>query len=140
MPYRSIVILTGAGISAESGLKTFRDADGDYLMGEHSYKMTVPTKAPARLFWSVAIYAAFDAAGLDNGQHFPSINSLDDITVNDDGSVDFHFGPELPSGATASNWLKTIPGDGFFIILRLYGTGEEYYGGIWKPSDLHKIA
>lgn len=26
--YRSIVILTGAGISAESGIKTFRDADG----------------------------------------------------------------------------------------------------------------
>ena len=26
--YRSIVILTGAGISAESGLGTFRDADG----------------------------------------------------------------------------------------------------------------
>lgn len=26
--YRNIVVLTGAGISAESGLKTFRDADG----------------------------------------------------------------------------------------------------------------
>jgi NAD-dependent deacetylase len=25
---RKIVILTGAGISAESGIKTFRDADG----------------------------------------------------------------------------------------------------------------
>lgn len=28
MKYRSIVVLTGAGISAESGLKTFRDAGG----------------------------------------------------------------------------------------------------------------
>lgn len=28
MPYSSIVVLTGAGISAESGLKTFRDNDG----------------------------------------------------------------------------------------------------------------
>ena len=27
-PYKSIVVLTGAGISAESGLKTFRDNDG----------------------------------------------------------------------------------------------------------------
>ncbi|MDX1301789.1 Sir2 family NAD+-dependent deacetylase [Photobacterium sp.] len=27
-PYRSIVILTGAGISAESGIRTFRDQDG----------------------------------------------------------------------------------------------------------------
>ncbi len=28
MPYRSIVVLTGAGISAESGIRTFRAADG----------------------------------------------------------------------------------------------------------------
>ena len=28
MKYRSIIVLTGAGISAESGLKTFRDAGG----------------------------------------------------------------------------------------------------------------
>lgn len=28
MPYSSVVVLTGAGISAESGLKTFRDNDG----------------------------------------------------------------------------------------------------------------
>ena len=26
--YRSIVVLTGAGISAESGIQTFRDVDG----------------------------------------------------------------------------------------------------------------
>lgn len=28
VPYRNIVVLTGAGISAESGLKTFRDSNG----------------------------------------------------------------------------------------------------------------
>ena len=28
MTYRSIVVLTGAGISAESGIRTFRAADG----------------------------------------------------------------------------------------------------------------
>ncbi len=32
-PYQHIVILTGAGISAESGIKTFRDQDG--LWEEH---------------------------------------------------------------------------------------------------------
>jgi len=77
---------------------TFRDADGDPLQGENTYTLHVPPDPPARLFWSVAIYSAFDAAGLDNGQRFPSINSLDDIEVNDDGSVDFTFAPELPTG------------------------------------------
>ena len=118
---------------------TFRDSDGDYLMGENSYKMNVPANQPAALFWSVAIYAAFDAAGLDNGQRFPSLNSLDDLAVNSDGSVDFYFSPELPVGAPKSNWFRTVPGDGFFIILRLYGTRREYYDGTWKPSDLEKI-
>ena len=28
MPKKKLVVLTGAGISAESGLKTFRDSDG----------------------------------------------------------------------------------------------------------------
>ena len=28
MPKKKIVVLTGAGMSAESGLKTFRDSDG----------------------------------------------------------------------------------------------------------------
>ncbi len=118
---------------------TFRDADGNYLMGEYSYKMNVPADQPAVLFWSVAIYSAFDAAGLDNSQKFPSLNSLDDLFVNDDGSVDFYFGPELPEDAPESNYLRTIPGEGFFIILRLYGTRREYYEGTWKPSDLKKI-
>jgi hypothetical protein len=92
------------------------------------------------LFWSVAIYSAFDAAGLDNGQRFPSINSLDDIAVNADGSIDFYFGPELPEGAPESNWLATVPGIGFFIIFRLYGTGGDYYEGTWKLDDLKKTA
>ena len=122
-----------------SGDLAYRDADGNYLMGEYSYKMNVPADQPAVLFWSVAIYSAFDAAGLDNSQKFPSLNSLDDLFVNDDGSVDFYFGPELPEDAPESNYLRTIPGEGFFIILRLYGTRREYYEGTWKPSDLKKI-
>lgn len=32
-PYKNIVVLTGAGISAESGIRTFRAADG--LWEEH---------------------------------------------------------------------------------------------------------
>lgn len=98
----------------------------------------MPPNPPARLFWSVAIYSAFDAARLDNGQRFPSINSLDDIEV-DDGSVEFTFAPEPPEGRPDSNWLRTIPGEGFFIIFRLYGTGRGYYDGTWKLDDLQRM-
>ena len=118
---------------------TFRDADGNFLLGQNSYKMHIPAGMPARLFWSVAIYSAFDASGLDNGQPFPSINSLDDIKKNKDGSVELFFDPELPKGASKSNWFKTVPDEGFFIILRLYGTMKAYYDQTWIPGDLEKI-
>ena len=70
---------------------------------------------------------------------YPSINSKDDILVNKDGSVDFYFGPELPKGAAKSNWLKTNPDEGWFLILRLYGTMQAYYDQTWKPDDLVKL-
>ncbi|UAY50901.1 SIR2 family NAD-dependent protein deacylase [Ferruginibacter albus] len=41
MPKKQIVILTGAGISAESGLQTFRDADGLW-MGYDVYEVASP--------------------------------------------------------------------------------------------------
>jgi hypothetical protein len=118
---------------------TFRDADGAYLMGENSYKMHIPANPPATIFWSVAIYGAFDASGLDNGQTFPSINSKDKIVFNKDGSADLYFGPELPEGAPKSNWMKTIPKDGFFVMYRFYGTMKPYYDQTWKPDDLVKL-
>ncbi len=41
MDKKNIVVLTGAGISAESGLKTFRDADGLW-MGYNVYEVATP--------------------------------------------------------------------------------------------------
>lgn len=46
MPAPSIVILTGAGISAESGLRTFRDADG--LWEQHRLEDVATPEAFAR--------------------------------------------------------------------------------------------
>ena len=45
-PYRSIVILTGAGISAESGIATFRDKDG--LWAKHDISEVATPEAYAR--------------------------------------------------------------------------------------------
>ena len=42
---QSVVILTGAGLSAESGIKTFRDNDGLWEHSQASFKQTA-TPAP----------------------------------------------------------------------------------------------
>ena len=54
-----------------------------------------------------------------------------------DGSTEIHFSPEKPEGA--ANWLKTIPGRGYFVIIRLYGPDEPYFDETWKPDDIVKV-
>jgi hypothetical protein len=117
----------------------YRDADGNYLSGGSSYKLNIPGPVPAANFWSVTLYDASNASGLDNGQPFPSIGSLDDLEYNDDNSVDLYFGPELPEGAPESNWLKTVPGKGWFTLFRLYSPTEPFFDQSWKPGDFEKI-
>lgn len=73
---------------------------------------------------------------LANGQEAASKNQYaEGIEVNEDGSVDVWFGPEPPAGKEA-NWIRTIPGKGWFSILRLYGPVEGYFDHTWKPTDI----
>jgi hypothetical protein len=119
---------------------TFTDADGNYLTGEHTYQLHLPPDPPARLFWSVTIYNPTDGTMIDNGQPFPSINSLDTrVTANPDRSFDLYCGPELPDGVPAPNWLRTNPGEGYLFNLRLYGPTQPFFDGSWIPGDLIKL-
>ncbi len=119
---------------------TFKDADGNFLMGENSYKLRLPEGIPAENFWAVTLYAASTAAGVDKpGQPIPSINSQGQLHYNDDGSIDLYFGPELPAGAPESNYIGTNAGEGFFVIIRLYSPGQSYFDKTWKPDDVLKL-
>ena len=115
----------------------FEDAAGDPLVGDQSYVLNLPPDIPAKLFWSVTLYEAENASGLDNGQPFPSLGKLDEPRQNQDGSTDLYIGPQAPEGE-ADNWLATAPGRGFFAILRLYAPTEPALDGSWKPGDFEK--
>jgi len=117
----------------------YRDQGGNYLSGSNSYRLHIPADVPAANFWSVTLYDAANASGLDNGQPYPSIGSLNDLTYNDEGSVDLFFGPELPDGAPASNWLRTVPGKGWFTLFRLYSPTKAFFDKSWKPNDFQKV-
>src|SRR5262249_2715100 len=75
---------------------TFVDKDGDFLQGASSYRLSLPKGIPAHLFWSVTVYDAVTGSGVDNGQPFPSLNTMDKPPTNDDGSTDVYFGPDTP--------------------------------------------
>jgi len=58
-----------------------------------------------------------------------------DLQVNADGSVDVWFATEAPAGK-ASNWVQTIPGKGWFMILRLCGPLEPWFNQSWRPGEI----
>ncbi|PHQ34632.1 DUF1254 domain-containing protein [Rhodopirellula bahusiensis] len=116
----------------------FKDAEGEWLDGENNYQLHLPKDIPAGLFWSVTLYEAENASGLDNGQPFPSLGKLNHPEKNTDGSIDLHLGPQAPAGKEA-NWLATVPGRGYFAILRLYAPTEPAISLTWKPGDIQKV-
>ena len=116
---------------------TFTDADGDHLNGAQNYKLHLPKDIPAAIFWSVTFYDPLTGSGLDNGQPFPSLNTMDKPVENPDGSTDIYFGPRWPG--EGKNSLATIPGKGWFTILRLYGPKKAFFDQTWKPDDVVKV-
>ena len=75
---------------------------------------------------------------LQTDQQFPSVSSHNnDIKINADGSVDVYFGPKAPAGYE-NNWVQTIPGKGWFVILRLYGPLEAWFNKTWRPGEIEK--
>jgi hypothetical protein len=115
----------------------FNDDDGTPLTGAASYCLKLPPNVPAANFWSLTLYEAENASGLANGQPFPSLGSRDKPVPEADGSTVLYLGPSAPDGKQA-NWLRTVPGRGFFAILRLYGPTEPAIDKSWKPGDIEK--
>ena len=58
---------------------------------------------------------------------------------NDDGSIDIYMGPEAPAGYE-SNFIRTIPGKGFFFLFRLYSPTQAYFDQSWKLNDVERLA
>ena len=115
----------------------FVDGSGANLSGGSSYRLRLPRDIPAANFWSVTLYEAENGSGLANGQPFPSLGSRDTPVQNADGSTELHFSPTAPAGK-AGNWLSTVPGRGYFVVLRLYGPTAAAIDKSWKPGDIEK--
>ena len=115
----------------------FVDGSGANLSGGSSYRLRLPADIPAANFWSVTLYEAENGSGLANGQPFPSLGSRDMPAQTADGGTDLYFGPTPPAGK-AGNWLATVPGRGYFVVLRLYGPTAAAIDKSWKPGDIEK--
>lgn len=119
-------------------LAAYRDADDNFLMGDHVYRLNLPKGIPAKNFWSVTAYHPDTRSLLQNGMPKPSVSTYDKPDANPDGSVDIWFAPTAPAGKE-KNWIRTIPGEGWEILMRLYGPLEPYFDRTWKPDDIVKV-
>jgi hypothetical protein len=124
--------LTGIG---SQYLMATRDGEGAYLDGARAYRLTLPPGVPQSRFWSVMVYDNQTRSMLQTDQSKPDIGSQAGTVESDpDGSISVHFGPTAPEGK--ANWLQTLPGKGYFVILRLYSPQASFFDKTWRPSEI----
>ena len=120
-------------------LVAIRDGSGDFLDGGRDYRLTLPPGIPESRFWSVMVYDRQTRSMLQTGQPRPDVGSQSGtVETNPDGTTDIYFGPAAPGGR-ASNWLQTVPGKGFFVILRLYNPLQPFFDKTWRPGEIETI-
>jgi hypothetical protein len=135
-----IMRLTGVG---SQYLMAFTDAGREYFDGGRSYELALPRGIPAKQFWSLTLYDNQTRSMLQTPQRFPRAGSqgypTPAATADASGATILHIGPAQPAGVPAGNWIQTVPGKGWFTILRLYGPLPAFFDKSWRPSEIEEV-
>jgi hypothetical protein len=132
--------LTGIG---SQYLLAMADANKQHFDGAKTYKVTLPKGIPEANFWSLTLYDNMSRSMLDTPQRYPRAGSQTypspAAEPNADGSTVVYFGPKQPDGVKRGNWIQTMPGKGWFTILRLYSPLEPFFDKTWRPSEIERV-
>jgi hypothetical protein len=128
--------LTGIG---SQYIYATRDSEGEFFDGARNYRMSLPSDVPESRFWSLILYDRQTRSMLRTGQAMPDVGSQSGrVKTNADGTTDIYFGPTAPEGKE-DNWLQTVPGKGWWTILRLYNPLQPFFDKSWRPSEIEPI-
>lgn len=123
-------------------MTTKRDSDGNMLRADKTYRLHVPADVPVGQFWALTLYSEDTRRPYDNGgTEIRSVNldsTMDNLTYNDDGSIDLFIGAEAPEGM-ASNHMQTVGDDGWFVYFRLYAPEEPFFDKSFALPDFEMI-
>ncbi len=112
-----------------------QDSQARYLDGSKMYRVTLPAPIPAKNFWSFMVYSTQHRSILETDQKSGGLDSNSpNVKPNENGSYTVWFGPQPPEGKEG-NWVQTMPGKAYFVILRLYGPLQAWFDKSWKPGD-----
>ncbi len=126
------------GGGSQYAVATF-DSKRNYLDGAKIYRLHLPPNIPVNNFWSLIPYDTQTRSVLQTDQRDTALSSeMGTVKANPDGSVDVYFGPKAPPGKE-SNWIQTVPGKGWFTILRLYGALEPWFDKTWRPGEIELV-
>ena len=139
-------IYTSPGIGVKKAgpgsqyVQAFKDKDGNRLDGSKSYRMHTPADVPAAAFWSLTLYDTATRSMIQNPPNDAARSSYDKLKANEDGSIDLYFGPagSAPKGFEA-NWIETLPGKGFYPMMRFYSPKAGLFDGTWKLPDVELV-
>lgn len=126
------------GIGSDYGI-AFRDSEDRVLDGARMYKLHIPADVPAKNFWALTLYDTQTRSQLQTDQRFPTVGSQSEgFAQNEDGSFDVYFAPKAPDGKE-DNWLQTVPGKSWFVVLRIYGPLQRWLDQTWKPGEIERV-
>ena len=122
----------------------FEDEEGNRLRGEENYVIKINANVPASLFWSIVIYDADTRCLIDNrdkkGKGKATVGSrTEGLRTNADGSYYMLLGPGDPPKGWEANYVRTLPGRGWFPYMRAYGAGKEFFDDTYKLPTINKV-
>jgi hypothetical protein len=101
--------------------------------------IVAPPNIPAKNFL-VTLYDNQTRSMLQTPRRYPRAGRQTYPTpaavANPDASTTIYFAPANPSGVNDGNRVQTMPGKGWFLILRLYRPLEPFFTKEWRPSDI----
>src|SRR4051812_26524566 len=117
---------------------SFHDRGGSFLDGGHSYRFKLHAGHSEKLSWSMTLYDNRNRCTIDTDSRRANLSTGSPLRKNADGSVDLWFAPRAPT-KTKDNWIKTIPGQGFFAMFRLFAPLETVLDDGWKLNDIERV-